>query len=208
MQKVVPQILARTPGLADPGELLDGYLLLNGELRRRNADSLLGLAARSRPEFLWSQPFLSLPNAQVMSSFANRRTYVLDDREVDTQDHLGIDLASVRAAPVPAANAGAVVLAEYLGIYGNTVVVDHGHGLMSLYAHLSQIDVTADQAVERGEPLGRTGETGLAGGDHLHFTVLLHGRPVTPVEWWDADWIADRVAAKLGAALPFSPAAP
>ena len=205
MEKVVPQILARTPGLADPGDLLEAYLLLNGELRRRNADSLLELAARSRPEFLWSEPFLSLPNAQVMSSFANRRTYVLDGRDVDTQDHLGIDLASVRAAPLPAANAGVVVLAEYLGIYGNTVVVDHGHGLMSLYAHLSQIDVTADQIVERGETLGRTGETGMAGGDHLHFTVLLHGRPVTPVEWWDADWIADRVAAKLGAALRFSP---
>src|SRR5262249_20533547 len=73
---------------------------------------------------------------------------------------------------------------------------------MTLYAHLSAIDTTEGQTVERGQPIGRTGQTGLAGGDHLHFTVLLHGYPVTPVEWWDPKWIRDRIASKLGTALP------
>jgi murein DD-endopeptidase MepM/ murein hydrolase activator NlpD len=58
--------------------------------------------------------------------------------------------------------------------------------------------------VERGQALGHSGETGLAGGDHLHFSFLLQGLPVNPLEWWDARWIRDHLAAKLGPALPFS----
>jgi murein DD-endopeptidase MepM/ murein hydrolase activator NlpD len=95
------------------------------------------------------------------------------------------------------------MMARYFGIYGNTVVLDHGHGLLSLYAHLSSFQVVEGQRVERGAPVGRTGATGLAGGDHLHFTMLVGGRPVNPTEWWDANWVRDRVARKLGPALPF-----
>lgn len=145
-----------------------------------------------------------MPNGQVMSAFADRRTYVYQGRNVDQQDHLGFDLASIQQAPVPSANDGVVVLARYHGIYGNTVVVDHGAGLMSLYSHLSSIAVADGQAVTRGQEVGRTGVTGLAGGDHLHFTMLVGGLPVNPIEWWDAKWIRDRLVTKLGAALPFA----
>jgi murein DD-endopeptidase MepM/ murein hydrolase activator NlpD len=201
--RVVPEILRRTPDLVDRGNLLENYLLVNGELRRLNAEELVELARGSTPAFLWTEPFKSLPNAQVMSSFADQRTYLYEGRPVDEQTHLGFDLASVAQAPVPAANRGVVMLARYFGIYGNTVVLDHGHGLMSLYAHLSTIDVQEGQNVERGAVLGRTGATGLAGGDHLHFTMLVRGLPVNPTEWWDANWIRDRIARKLGPALPF-----
>ena len=206
MAKVVPEILSRTPGLADRGSLLDNYLMINGELRRRNAEVLEELAAGSRREFLWSEEFLAMPNAQVMSAFADRRTYVFDGKEVDRQVHLGFDLASTERAPVPASNRGVVVLARYLGIYGNAVVLDHGYGLMSLYGHLSSIDVEEGETVERGATLGRTGATGLAGGDHLHFTILLHGVPVNPIEWWDPRWIDHRLRRKLGRAMTAAPA--
>jgi murein DD-endopeptidase MepM/ murein hydrolase activator NlpD len=159
------------------------------------------LAAESRQAFLWDGSFLPMPNGQVMSPFAERRAYLYEDEQVDEQFHLGYDLASVRRAPVPAANGGVVVLAEYFGIYGNAVLVDHGYGLASLYGHLSEISVEAGQRVERGETVGLTGETGLAGGDHLHFAILLQGLPVDPVEWWDPKWIRDRIASKLGAVL-------
>jgi murein DD-endopeptidase MepM/ murein hydrolase activator NlpD len=202
MNKVVPEILSHTPGLRDEGDLLKNFLQINGELRRKNAEALRELASRSRPEFLWNDAFQPQPNAKVMSAFADHRTYLHDEREVDQQDHLGFDLASRRGAEIPASNAGVVMLADYFGIYGNTVVLDHGEGLMTLYAHLSAIDTTEGQTVERGQSIGRTGQTGLAGGDHLHFTVLLHGYPVTPVEWWDPKWIRDRIASKLGTALP------
>lgn len=203
MGKVVPEILSRTPELEDKGDLLQNYLQINGDLRRANAATLKGLAAGSQQRFAWDEAFLPMPDAQVMSSFADRRTYMYDGEAVDRQDHLGFDLASVRRAPVPAANAGRVVLAEYFGIYGNTVVLDHGYGLMSLYAHLSSIDVSEGDEVARGQTVGRTGETGLAGGDHLHFTTLVHGLAVDPREWWDAHWLTDRLDRKLGAALPF-----
>ncbi|MEM7585557.1 MAG: M23 family metallopeptidase [Acidobacteriota bacterium] len=202
MQRVVPAIFERTSQVEDQGDLLASYLAINRDLRRLNAEALNELASESAPEFLWSQPFIQLPNAQSMASFADRRTYVYKGQEVDQQDHLGFDLASVRQAPVLSANRGRVVLAEYFGIYGNTVVVDHGYGLMTLYAHLSSIEAEKGQDVERGESLGRTGETGLAGGDHLHFSILLHGMQVNPLEWWDRRWISHRLGRKLGPALP------
>jgi murein DD-endopeptidase MepM/ murein hydrolase activator NlpD len=203
MERVVPAIMSATPGIPDQGSLLQNYLWINGELRRRNAQTLVELAVGSRPEFLWNRTFEPMSNAQVMSSFADRRTYRYQGQEVDQQDHLGFDQASVRHAEIQAANSGVVVLARYFGIYGNAVIIDHGYGLMSLYGHLSSLGVSEGQNVERGQVVGRSGETGLAGGDHLHFTLLIQGQPVNPVEWWDSAWIRDRLAAKLGSAFEF-----
>jgi murein DD-endopeptidase MepM/ murein hydrolase activator NlpD len=197
LDKVVPEIREHTPGLASKGNVLDDYLQINRELRAANAAELKQLSERSAPGFLWSEPFLPLRNGKVMSSFADHRTYVYDGREVDQQTHLGFDLASTARSEVQAANKGTVVLARYFGIYGNSVLIDHGLGLMTLSAHLSAVDVKEGQAVERGAVIGRSGATGLAGGDHLHFTTLVHGLPVNPIEWWDGKWIKDRVSSKL-----------
>ena len=204
LERVVPEILANATDLKDQGNLLANYLQINRDLRRANNAELRGLAGRSKPEFLWRAAFLALPGGQVMSAFADRRTYVYGGREVDEQYHLGFDLASVAKADVPAANSGVVILARYHGIYGNTVVLDHGYGLMTLYAHLSSIGVKEGDTIGRGAVLGRSGATGLAAGDHLHFTFLLQGLPVRSVEWWDAHWLRDRLGRKLGAALPFA----
>ncbi len=201
LSRVVPAILSHTPDHEDRGDPLENFLAVNGELRRKNNAELVELAKRSKQRFLWSRPFLPMGSSQVMARFADRRTYVYEGRVVDHQDHLGLDMARTALAPVPVANNGAVVLARYFGIYGNAVVVDHGYGLMSLYGHLSSVDVKEGQEVKRGEILGRTGDTGLAGGDHLHFAILLQGLPVTPIEWWDAHWLRDRLVRKLGSAL-------
>ena len=205
MNKVVPEIMSQTPEVADHGSLLDNYLAINGELRRKQNEELKALASKSRAEMLWHQPFLMMPNGKVMALFAQRRTYRYQGRDVDQQDHLGYDLAVTQRAPVPAANSGVVLLARYFGIYGNTVIIDHGCGLMSLYGHLSSFAVSEGQQVARGDALGQTGETGLAGGDHLHFAVLLQGLPVDPVEWWDGHWVQDRIARKIGASWQFEP---
>lgn len=199
MSRVVPEILSYTPQVEDRGDLLQNYLALNGELRKANAERLAELAAETRPEMLWDGPFRQLASSQVMAPFADRRTYTYGGEKVDQQDHLGYDLASNSQAPVGAANHGVVVMAEYFGIYGNTVVLDHGQGLFSLYAHLSSIDAEVGQELEKGAPIGKTGQTGLAGGDHLHYSMLVHGHFVQPLEWWDARWVRDRVLGKLGA---------
>lgn len=203
MNKVVPEILSQSPEIQDRGNLLQNFLAINSELRKKDGETLIELAGKSKPEFLWNKPFEMMPNGKVMSAFADRRTYEYQGRVIDHQDHLGYDLAVTRQSPVPCANDGVVVLAKFFGIFGNAVVVDHGYGTMSLYGHLSSISVSEGQKVARGDILGKTGETGLAGGDHLHFTVLLQGLPVNPVEWWDGHWINDRIAKKLGPAFHF-----
>lgn len=205
MQKVTGEIYARTPDLTKTGNLLNDYLQLNGALRKKNMQELKELSKKSQPKFLWKDTFVPMQNAAVKGAFADRRTYRFEDKDVDTQDHLGFDLASVERAPAQASNAGTVVLARYFGIFGNCVVIDHGFGLMTLYAHLSTIAAKEGDVVTIGQEIGKTGATGLAGGDHLHFTTLLHGLPVNPIEWWDAHWIKDRVKLKVGDALPWNP---
>src|SRR5207237_7777027 len=96
-----------------------------------------------------------------------------------------------------AANSGVVAFAGDLGIYGNAVILDHGLGLFTLYGHLSAIGVKVGDQVTQLQILGKTGETGLAAGDHLHYGVYLHGVAVLPVEWWDAKWIGDNITPKL-----------
>jgi murein DD-endopeptidase MepM/ murein hydrolase activator NlpD len=207
INKVVPEILSNTSEVKDTGDPLRNYLELNRDLRKINAEHLIRLAGDSKAEFLWHRVFLAAKNAAVRSSFADRRTYVYNGKSVDQQDHLGFDLASTQQAPVICVNDGVVVLAQYFGIYGNAVVVDHGYGLMSLYGHLSSISVRTGDPVMRGREIGKSGATGLAGGDHLHFAMLLEGLPVTPIEWWDEHWIKDRIARKLGPAFAFEPGA-
>ena len=210
--KVVPPILSATPTLkvADPANLLESYLTINRDLRKENARTIVALAEKSAPDRLWQGPFKQLINSAVQSSFADQRTYVYQGRDVDQQVHLGFDLASTAHAPVQASNAGRIVFAEFLGIYGNCVIVDHGLGLQSLYAHLSSIGVKVGDTVTQGQELGKSGTTGLAGGDHLHFTMLLGGHAITPVDWWSEQWVQDRVLRKLreaGAPAPVPAAA-
>ncbi len=203
MSRVVPAILSQSPELTDQGNLLDNYLNINRNLRAQNAETLIALSRESEPSFLWDDAFLRMRNAKRTSSFADRRSYVYNGSVVDHQDHLGFDLASVKQAEIQAANDGVVVMSRYFGIYGNTVVIDHGYGLHSLYGHLSSLSVAEGDTVERGQQIGRSGVTGLSGGDHLHFTMLLHGLPVNPQEWWDPNWLHDRLKLKLGEALPY-----
>lgn len=203
MNKVVPEIMSQSSEVADQGDLLKNYLEINRNLRKKNADTLIELGRKSAPQFLWSQPFLPMMNAAIKAAFADQRTYIYNGKPVDQQVHLGFDMASVERDAIRASNSGKVVLARYFGIYGNAVVIDHGYGLQSLYGHLSSLGVKEGDTVTRDQEVGRSGQTGLAGGDHLHFTMLLQGLAINPVEWWDPHWIQDRVARKLGPALPY-----
>lgn len=206
LQKVVPAILQNTPDLPvkDGSDLLASYLVINRDLRHQNNETIrtIGRTKTSR-DILWRGPFRQMMNSAVEAGFADDRSYVYQGKTVDQQVHLGFDLASTQNAPILAANRGTVVFAGFLGIYGNCVILDHGMGLQSLYAHLSSIGVQEGQSVDMNAELGRSGQTGLAGGDHLHFTMVLHGEFVTPVDWWSRQWIEDRVLRKLrGAGAP------
>ena len=201
IDRVVPAILEGTDEVNPEGDNLAKFLVINGELRQKNAEKIASFAAQTAPEMLWGgQVFHAFRNNAVESAFADARTYIYQGKEVDRQTHLGFDLASYTGTPIVAANRGKVLFADELGIYGNCVIIDHGMGVQSLYAHLSSMDVKAGDMVEKEQQIGRSGMTGMAGGDHLHFTMLVNGQMVNPVEWWDAHWIEDRILRKLRAA--------
>src|SRR4051812_25106556 len=207
--RVVPAILQGSPQLnANPADLVPSFLKINNDLRRMNAETIAALSRNSAPVMLWKGAFQPLGNAQVEAAFADYRTYVYGGKDIDRQVHLGFDLARVANSPVLAANDGKVVYAKDLGIYGNCVIIDHGMGVQSLYGHLSSFQVKEGEDVKKGQTLGRSGQTGLAGGDHLHFSIMVGGRFVNATEWWDPHWIEDRIMRKLreaGAAAPANP---
>lgn len=194
-------VLAQTNNL--PGKSnLEIYLYANRTVREQNAKKIMQICQNSVPEMLWDGQFHQLSNSKVESQFADHRLYYYKGKKVDEQDHLGVDLAVTRNYPVEAAARGVVAFEGNLGIYGNTVILDHGLGVFTLYGHLNMIDVQKGQTVEKKEAIGKTGKTGLAGGDHLHFAVLLHGTAVNPLEWWDKKWMQNTITDKIRGLLP------
>lgn len=178
---------------------LDIFLRVNRDLRRANHKTVTEACKKSDPMLYWQGPFLRLPASARKAGFADHRKYEYKGQIVDEQTHLGIDLASTARSPVPAANRGRVALAEYVGIYGNTVLLDHGFGIFSMYGHLASIEVQPEQVVAKGDVIGHTGSTGLAGGDHLHYAMIVGQTFVNPIEWWDPNWIRNNVTMKLEA---------
>lgn len=195
LKRKMPEFMARYENLGD--NHLDAYLTINRELRRENNLKIKEVCGKSNPERLWEGPFLRMKGSP-RAFFADHRIYYHNGKEIDRQIHLGIDIAALKHHPVGAANRGIIVFCEYLGIYGNTIIIDHGQNLFSIYSHLSSYKVKMGDEVTRGKIIGYTGVTGLAGGDHLHFGMLMEGLPVNPTEWWDAHWIKDNITIKLG----------
>ncbi|MBU0465830.1 MAG: M23 family metallopeptidase [Proteobacteria bacterium] len=177
--------------------LLEKFLHINGETRKNNVEKILSIPQVSENKKYWDDRFLRLHGSARRAGFADHRIYKYKGKEIDRAIHMGVDLASTANAPVKAANSGRVVLTEFIGIFGNTVVIDHGFGLCSLYSHLSQISVNKGDMVKKGDEIGFTGMTGLAVGDHLHFSMIVHNVFVNPVEWWDDLWIKNNITSKI-----------
>ncbi len=195
LKRIISYFTERNPNLR--GSMIDIFLAINRQQREADHQEIKKICQDTFPKPLWSSPFIKLPNSKPMALFAEQRSYWYNGQEVDRQIHLGIDLASIAKSPIPAANNGRVVFAGPLGIYGNTVIIDHGCGLFSMYAHLSSIKAEVKKEVQKGEIIGHTGSTGLAGGDHLHFSILVNGVFVNPIEWWDKHWIRDNIEKKM-----------
>lgn len=179
---------------------VETFIHVNSVMRQDNSKTIQSLTRKSEARQLWTDTFLRLKNAAPMALFGERRIWLYDGKTIGESLHEGVDLASLEHAPIEAANHGIVVFAGPLGIYGNTVIIDHGFGLFTLYGHLSMINMKAGQAVRKEEIIGNSGMTGLAGGDHLHFSILVGGQFVNPLEWWDPHWIADNVTSKIAMA--------
>lgn len=195
--------LAEARGL-DATDRVAAFQKINSEGRAEDERKIREITRESVPEKLWDGAFEQLRNSKVTSQFAEKRSYFVDGEKVSQATHYGYDLATTAGAPITASNSGKVVYAEDLGIYGGCVILDHGFDLFTLYGHLSRIDVAPGESVKKGQTIGLSGATGLAGGDHLHFATLLGGVYVDPVEWWDPKWIREKVDAVL--VVPAAPA--
>jgi murein DD-endopeptidase MepM/ murein hydrolase activator NlpD len=192
MQKVIGELDPN--GSGDP---VSRFVKINSEMRRANNKTLADLQYKTADQWLFSQPFTRQSNAQTEASFADLRNYIYQGKKIDQQVHLGYDLAVTQHVGVEASNDGKIVYAAPLGIYGNCIVVDHGYGLQTIYGHLSHIDVHEGDMVKRGQVMGQSGMTGMAGGDHIHFAMQLDGVQIDPKEWWDPHWIQDHIARRV-----------
>jgi len=195
LERVIPYFSFYSFGGEDSN--IGRFLKVNQELRQENALTFYNLRTKTSPKQLWNGTWSRLKNAANRAGFGERRVYYYKGKKVDKQVHMGVDLASLAYSEVPATNNGRVIFANRLGIYGNTVVLDHGQGLSSTYSHLNKINVEPGQDVMKGDVIGLTGQTGLAGGDHLHFGVMVNGVFVNAIEWWDSHWIQDNISRKL-----------
>jgi murein DD-endopeptidase MepM/ murein hydrolase activator NlpD len=184
-QAMVPSLRGKTP--------LEVFIYINSQMRNENFLTIQNICKKSAPKALWEGTFLRMSNAAPMALFADKRDYLYGGKVVGESLHTGVDLASTTQATIEAANSGVVVFTGTLGIYGNAVIIDHGLGLFSLYGHLSIINTSVGKNVAKGEKIGNSGTSGLAGGDHLHFSIIAGGQFVNPQEWWDPHWIKDNI---------------
>jgi murein DD-endopeptidase MepM/ murein hydrolase activator NlpD len=182
----IPEFQQHYPEMS--GDSKEKYLYVNNTIRQENDKKIIALCQTPFPERLWHGRFFRMPGSP-RAGYADHRTYLYKGEPFDKQVHLGVDIAQTERTEVKGANKGKVIFAEYLGIYGNTIILDHGQGIFSLYSHLSEFNITPGEMVAENSVIGRTGHTGMAGGDHLHFAMLVHGTFVTPIEWWDQHWI-------------------
>ncbi|MFC1844582.1 M23 family metallopeptidase [Thermodesulfobacteriota bacterium] len=182
----IPEFSQEYPQLK--GSLVEQFVYVNSKIREENYRAIVKACSNPSSLRLWHGKFDRMAGSR-MAGFAEHRTYFYNNTEIDQQVHLGVDLASTKQAEIKAANRGNVIFADYLGIYGNTVILDHGQGIFSLYSHMSQLGVAVDEMAEKAAVIGLSGKTGMAGGDHLHFSILVNGIFVTPLEWWDKQWL-------------------
>jgi murein DD-endopeptidase MepM/ murein hydrolase activator NlpD len=180
-----------------PNDLKSIFLESNKVLRAQNIQTIKEDTRKYMNRSAITQfnikPFKRLPGSRTAAGFAERRHYYLNGEKIDEAWHLGVDWASVKQASIYTSNSGRVIANKYVGIYGNSVIVDHGMGLASLYGHLSSTKVNAGDEVRSNDVIGQTGTTGAVLGDHLHFGVLVQGIEVNPLEWMDHNWIKTRI---------------
>ena len=194
----ITDLASSDPDYAGIDDKLEKLRAINETMRLKNEDLIHKLSENLDSTLLdrWKvQKFYPLKNGAKVASYGDERHYYYDtkDNEVSQSYHVGYDLASTKMAAIKTSNPGKVVYADENGIYGNMPMIDHGLGLYSLYGHCSQLLVKEGEEVKSGQAIAKTGVSGLALGDHLHFGMLVQGIEVRPVEWFDGKWIKTNI---------------
>jgi len=180
-----------------PQDLTARFVKQNRELRAKNITTIKEVCLKNLPKDSFSDfplnTFVRLQGSSTAAGFGERRHYFFNNQKIDEAWHLGLDWASVAQDSITLSNGGDVIFKEYLGIYGNTIIINHGLGLATLYAHTTNQFVDIGQKVTTNQKIATTGITGAVLGDHLHFGVLVQGIEVNPIEWMDPNWIKTRI---------------
>ncbi|MCI0500188.1 MAG: M23 family metallopeptidase [Epsilonproteobacteria bacterium] len=180
-----------------PQDLAARFVKQNRELRAKNIATIKKVCMANFPKDSFTDfplnTFVRLQGSSTAAGFGERRHYFLDNKKIDEAWHLGLDWASIAQDNITVSNGGDVIFKEYLGIYGNTIIVNHGLGLATLYAHTTSQFTNVGEKVTQNQKIATTGVTGAVLGDHLHFGVLVQGIEVNPIEWMDPNWIKTRI---------------
>lgn len=196
IDKVSKNVLEKS-SMNIPASQEEVFVKTNRDLRAKNVKTIKdetrkNMSTQKVDKFVLDT-FKRLPASMTFAGFGERRNYFYDGKKIDEAWHLGNDWASVKKAKIFTANSGKVIFNDYLGIYGNTIIIDHGYGISSLYAHTSRSNVMLNDFVKANEQIANTGATGAVFGDHLHFGVLIQGIEVNPKEWLSKQWINENI---------------
>ncbi len=176
---------------------IDNFILANETLRAENIKTIEEVARKNmnleKVNKFSLKVFKELKSAKTFARYGERRYYYYKGKKVNEAWHLGMDWASVKKDKIYTSNAGKVIFKDYLGIYGDAIIIDHKYGLQSLYAHTSRSAVNLDEKVRAGQYIANTGSTGAVFGDHLHFGVLVQGIEVDPSEWLSRYWVKTNI---------------
>jgi len=184
--------LAYMYGVEADANALERFRFVNETLRVKNEALIHDITSRlpeTAVETFSQRPFYPLKNGKVVAGFGDHRLYYYEGEQVSESYHLGLDLASIKMGEIMTQNPGDIVFANENGIYGNMPILAHGLGLYTLYGHCSSLNVAEGDHVSKETEIARTGTSGYAMGDHLHFGVLVQGVEVRPEEWMDRQWI-------------------
>jgi len=196
INKVSKNVLEKS-GYDIPDNPAHVFIKQNKDLRKRNIDTIKTVSrnnmSREKVSKFNIKEFKRLPSSMTFAGFGERRHYIYEGKKIDEAWHLGMDWASIKKAKIFTANAGKVIFKDYLGIYGDTLIIDHKFGLGTLYAHTSRAIVEVDDEVKAGDYIANTGSTGAVFGDHLHFGVLVQGIEVNPIEWLSKYWVSENI---------------
>lgn len=177
-------------------ERIERFKIVNEQYRALIERALKPLFSKPKATRFWKESFARFGGRE-RHVFGEKISYRMGEVDLGSTVENGVTFASAVDAPVRAANNGIVIFSDNLGPYGDTVIVDHGFGVTTLYGHLGSMTRLEGDRVERGDIIGKVGDTGLIFSPGLTFEVRLHGTPVRPVEWWDAGWLRDHVDQKV-----------
>ncbi len=182
---------------------IQNFAFVNEELRETDEKRIHKKSLKRGELFIKEfniKSFYPLKNGAAVASFGDHRYYKFNNKIISESYHLGLDLASIKNADIKTSNDGTVVYAGKSGIYGKSLIINHGLGVHSLYSHCNEFLVELDEKVKAGQVIAKSGKTGLALGDHLHFGILVQGIEVRPAEWMDKAWIRKNITSIINGA--------